>query len=322
MKNLSLELYKKMYLIRMVEEKIREIYPKDEIKTPTHLAIGEEAIAAGVCLALRPHDQVFGTYRNHGIYLAKTGETDKFFAELFGKNTGLSKGKAGSMHIMSPENNFLGTSAIVASMIPVAVGAAFSNRYKKNKHSVAVFFGDGAVDEGVFWESINFACLKKLPIIFIYEDNNYAIHSHISERHGYRSITNIVSQFDCHVFKSETTDVETIYRLTKKALKLQSRSSKPVFMHLKYYRYLEHVGINQDFQFGYRSESEYRKWLKIDPVNLQRKKLLKSDSKEKTLQEIEKEIISKIEKSIQMARKAPLPDTKELYTDVYYEQKY
>ena len=316
MKNLSLELYKKMYLIRTAEEKIREYYPTNEIKTPVHLAIGEEAIAVGVCHALKTTDQIFGSYRNHGIYLAKTNETDKFFGELFGKNTGLSKGKAGSMHIMSPENNLMGTSAIVASMIPVAVGAAFANQYKKNKQSVAVFFGDGAVDEGVFWESLNVTCLKKLPIIFIFEDNNYAIHSHISERHGYQSIVDIISHFDCHVFKNETTDVEIIYRFTKKALKLQSRSPKPVFMHFKYYRYLEHVGINQDFQFGYRSEGEYRKWLKIDPVNLQRNKLLKSNYQEKKLQEIEEGIISKIEKSIQTARRAPLPDAKELYTDV------
>lgn len=319
MKNPSLELYTKMFLIRKVEEKIRQYYPTNEIKTPVHLAIGEEAIAVGVCSAINPTDQIFGTYRNHGIYLSRTNETDKFFGELFGKQTGLSKGKAGSMHIMSPENNFLGTSAIVASMIPVAIGAAFANYYKKNKQTVVVFFGDGAVDEGVFWESLNVACLKKLSIVFIYEDNNYAIHSHVSERHGYKSIVDIISHFDCHVFKSETTDVESIYDFTKKALKLQSRSPKPVFMHFKYYRYLEHVGINQDFQFGYRSEVEYKKWLKIDPVNLQRNKLLKSSYQKEELYDIEKDIIDKIENSVQMARKAPLPKTGELYTDVCYE---
>ncbi len=319
MKNLSLELYKKMYLIRMAEEKIREIYPKDEIKTPTHLAIGEEAIAVGVCDALKSTDQLFGSYRNHGIYLAKTGETDKFFAELFGKITGLSKGKAGSMHIMSPENNLMGTSAIVASMIPVAVGAAFTNHYKRNKKIVAVFFGDGAIDEGAFWESVNFACLKKLPIIFVCEDNSYAIHSHVSERHGYRSIAKIISQFDCHVISNESTDVEIIYNFTKKAMKLQLASPKPVFMYFKYYRYLEHVGINQDFHFGYRSEEEYKKWLQKDPIDFQRKRLIKSGHSEESLRKIERDIIRKIEKSIYKIRSDPFPDVKELNTDVFYE---
>ena len=319
MKKLNIDLYKSLFLIRSVEEKIRQIYPRNEIKMPTHLAIGEEAIATGVCRALSSADQIFGSYRNHGIYLAKTGETDDFFAELFGKKSGLSKGKAGSMHVMSPEHNVLGTSAIVASMIPVAVGAAFANQYKKNNRLVAVFFGDGAVDEGAFWESINFACLKKLPIIFVCEDNGYAIHSHVSERHSYQSITQVISRFNCHVFESESTDAEIIYKLTKKAIKLLSASPKPVFMHLKYYRYLEHVGINQDFNFGYRPKKEYEKWLKIDPVNLQRKKLVKAGCDEKIIQTIENNIIKKIENSVRWARKELLPAIDELYTDVYYE---
>jgi TPP-dependent pyruvate/acetoin dehydrogenase alpha subunit len=305
-----------MFLIRTVEEMIRKIYPLNEIKTPVHLAIGQEAIAVGVCSALQKNNQIFGTYRNHGIYLAQTNESDKFFGEMFGKSMGLSKGKAGSMHIMAPEHNLMGTSAIVASMIPVAVGAAFSNQYKGTKQTVVVFFGDGAVDEGVFWESLNFACLKKLPIVFVYEDNNYAIHSHQSKRHGYQSITNIVKNFDCHVIKSNTTDVEKIYKLTKKALMLQSRSPKPVFMHLEYYRYLEHVGVNQDFIFGYRTEKEFKRWLKNDPLMLQKKKLIKNKHKEEELQRTEKEIVRAVEKSISTARNAPYPDNDELYTDL------
>lgn len=319
MKNLSIELYKKMYMVRMTEEKIREYYPTDEIKTPTHLAIGEEAIAVGVIEATSPTHQIFGTYRNHAIYIAKTGETDSFFAELFGKKTGLSKGKAGSMHIMAPEKDFMGTSAIVGSTIPVAVGAAFAQRYRKNNKTVISFFGDGAIDEGVFWESINFASLKKLPIIFVCEDNNLAIHSATHERHGYKSITQIVSGFDCYILESKTTDVEKIYQLTKKALQLQLQSPKPVFIYLTYYRYLEHVGIGTDFHFGYRSEDEYQKWLKVDPITLQRKRLKKKGHSERALVTIENSIVQKIEKSIKKARRSPLPNTEELLADVYYE---
>lgn len=317
MKNKSLELYKTMYLIRMSEEAIRKYYPQDEMKTPVHLSIGEEAIAAGVCYALGKNDQIFGTYRNHGIYLAKTGDTDNFFGELYGKVSGASRGKAGSMHLCAPGDGFMSASAVVGTTIPVALGCAWANKIRRKKNIVVSFFGDGAVDEGVFWESLNFACLKELPVIFILEDNNLAIHSRTEERHGYLSIAEIISKFNCFVLSSETTDVETIVRLTDRAIKSCNADKKPVFMYLKYYRYLEHVGINYDFQYGYRSEKEYKKWLNIDPIKLQRIKLLKIGCKEEKIMELEKEIKQKIEKSIRKAKQAKFPSKDELYKGVY-----
>jgi len=314
---LNVELYKKVYLIRRTEEKIREHYMEDDMKTPVHLSMGEEAIAAGVVQALNAEDQIFGTYRNHGIYLAKTRETDKFFAELYGKQSGVAKGKAGSMHLSAPESNFLGTSAIVASIIPVAMGAAFANKQKNNGRLAAVFFGDGALDEGDFWESLNFASLKQLPILFICEDNGLAIHSPISVRQGYKSICDIVSMFECNVFAEETTDPEIIYRLACKAIETLRNNHKPCFLYLKYYRYLEHVGVNPDFKFGYRPEEEFKRWYELDPVNLQRKKLLEDSYSEEKLRELEKEIDEQIENSIRLAKKAPFPDNSELLEDVY-----
>ncbi len=317
MLELNLQLYKKMYLARKTEEKICEHYHENEMKTPVHLSVGEEAIAAGVCHALRPSDQLFGTYRSHGIYLARTEETDEFFAELYGKKAGLAKGKAGSMHLSAPEVGFLGTSAIVGSIIPVAVGAAFANKRKGNGKIVAVVFGDGAIDEGVFWESLNVSCLMKLPILFVCEDNDLAVHTHKAFRHGYSSITNIVTQFDCNVLKSETTDVEVVYKLTSEAIKLIEENQKPCFLYLEYYRYLEHVGINEDFHCEYRSKEEFEEWYKVDPVNLQRKKILKLGLGEEGLLEIETTIDQQVENSIKQARKAPFPDRDELYKDVY-----
>jgi TPP-dependent pyruvate/acetoin dehydrogenase alpha subunit len=314
---LNVELYKKVYLIRKTEEKIREHYMEDEMKTPVHLSIGEEAIAAGVCQALNTEDQIFGTYRNHGIYLARTGETERFFAELYGKQSGVAEGKAGSMHISAPESNFLGASAVVATVIPVAVGASFANNRKNNGNFVAVFFGDGALDEGAFWESLNFACLKELPVIFVCEDNGLAIHSPTSDRQGYKSINDIVSKFECNVFGEETTDPEVIYRLTCNAIQMQRSTHKPCFLHFKYYRYIEHVGINQDFKFGYRSEEEFKRWYKVDPVRLQRKKLLENAYSEEKLRELEREIDKQIDNSIKLAKKAPFPDDSELFRDVY-----
>ena len=313
---LSTELYKKVYLIRRTEEKIQEHYLEDEMKTPVHLCIGEEAIAAGVCHALNQNDQVFGTYRNHGLYLAKIGETDNFFAELYGKKTGVSKGKSGSMHLSEPESYFMGSSAIVSTALPIAAGTSFVNKQKNNGKIVVVFFGDGALEEGVFWETLNFACLKELPIIFICEDNGLAIHSRINERQSYKSITDIVSKFGCNIFKDNSTDPELIYKLTSDAINMQTKNNKPCFLHLKYYRYLEHVGINQDFKFGYRSEDEFKRWYQVDPVCLQRKKLLEYISEER-IQKIEGDIDEKIDNSVKLAQTAPFPDRNEIFTDVF-----
>jgi len=320
MSKLNLDLYKKLYLIRKAETEIRKYYPEDEMKTPMHMSMGEEAIVVGVCQALKARDQVFGTYRSHALYLAKTGETDKFFTEMYGKATGGAKGKAGSMHLSSPEAGFMGASAIVASSIPVAVGAAFANKFKKNNKIVAVFFGDGALDEGGFWESLNIACLMKLPVLFVCEDNGFAVHTSTFQRQGYKSIVDIVSKFNCNIFQKETTDTEAIYRLTRRAIKLTKTTQKPSFLYLRYYRYLEHVGINEDFDAGYRSKKEFKKWYKKDPINLERKKLLKSGIKEEKIIKLEKEIDNQIKNSIRLAKKAPLAKISEVYKDVFYEK--
>ena len=320
MPNLNLELYRKLYLIRKAEAEISKYYPEDEMKTPMHMSMGGEAISVGVCQALKKQDQVFGTYRSHALYLAKSMETDKFFAEMYGRATGGAKGKAGSMHLSFPEIGFMGASAIVASNIPLAVGAAFANKFKKNSRMTVVFFGDGAADEGNFWESLNVICLMRLPILFVCEDNDLAMHTYKSERNGYKSLSAIVSKFDCHVFGSETTDAEEIFKLTKKAISLVKKTQRPAFLHLKYYRYLEHVGIYDDFNGGYRSRKDFEKWYKRDPVILQRKKLLKSGVGEKLISAIEQKIDKQVEKSVKLARKAPLAGKGELYANVFYEK--
>ena len=314
---LNLSLYQKLYMIRRAEERIRQLYAENEMKTPMHMSMGEEAIVVGVCHALKAEDQVFGTYRSHAIYLAKTQNTDDFFAEIYGKDTALLKGKGGSMHLCAPESGFMVTSAIVASNIPVAVGAAFANKQKGNGKLVAVFFGDGALDEGNFWESLNVACLMKLPVLFVCEDNGLAIHTPTWKRQGFTSITDIVSKFDCNVLKRNTTDAEVIYKLTRQAIKLIKTTQMPCFMHLRYYRYLEHVGINEDFDAGYRLRKEFEKWYQKDPVNLQRAKLLKQGAKEKQIIRIERGIDDQIENSLRLAKEAPFAEVSELYKGVF-----
>jgi len=315
--DLCIKLYKTMYLIRKAEERIQEYYPNDEMKTPMHMSMGEEAIVAGVCCALSPDDQVLGTYRSHALYLAKTGETDRFFSEMYGKATGCARGKAGSMHLSAPEQGLLCCSAIVASSIPVALGTAFANKYKQNAKKVAVFFGDGALDAGVFWESLNFACLKKLPILFICEDNGFAVHTRRELRQGYASINEVVSKFNCNEFQEDTTDAEAIYNVSRDAIGVLEENDGPCFLRFSYYRYLEHVGINEDFDAGYRSRSGYSQWREKDPLTVQKSKLLLKGMSMEALAVMESEIDAKIMKSIELAKNAPFAKTCELQQGVY-----
>jgi len=310
---LNFELYKKLYLIRRTEETIIEHYPENEMKTPMHLYLGGEAIAAGVCHALGQKNQVLCTYRSHGVYLANTIETNRFFGELYGKATGMAKGRGGSMHLSSPETGFLGASAIVASVIPVATGVAFANQYQKDEKIVAVFFGDGAVEEGNFWEALNMACLLKLPVLFVCEDNGFAVHTPVSQRHGYNSISQIVKQFNCSVLDTETTDVEIIHDLAQRAISSIRKENRPVFLCAKYYRYRRHVGIEEDFESGYRTQDEFEKWLAADPVRLQRVKLLKSGISEAEIVSTEKKINIQVENDIKLAQEAPFPNREDLY---------
>ncbi len=318
-KNLSLniDIYKSLYLIRRVEERIRDLYFEDEMKTPMHMSMGGEAIAVGICQAAGSNSQMFGTYRSHALYLTKTMETDEFFAEMYGKATGVARGKAGSMHLSQPDQGLMMTSAVVGTNIPGAVGAALANKYLNNKKIVVSFFGDGAIHEGVFWESLNFACLKKLPILFVCEDNDLAIHSRLKERAGHGSITEIVSGFNCHIDKAETTDVYKIYQITKKIMDKMRKTGLPGFLHFKYYRYLEHVGVQEDFNAGYRSKKELLPWLKTDPVKLQRNRILRSGIEEKKITLLEKEIDKQIEESIDKAKRAPFPKKSEVFSDTY-----
>lgn len=314
---LNLKFYKKLYLIRRCEEKIIAHYSEDQMKTPMHMSMGAEAIAVGICQALESGDQVFGTYRSHALFLAKTEDTDDFFAEMYGKKTASLKGKGGSMHLCSPDYGFMGTSAIVASMIPVAVGCAFENKRANNGRLVVVFFGDGAVEEGVFWESLNLACLMKLPVLFVCEDNGLAVHTLKFQRRGYNSITDVVSNFNCLVYEEKTTDVQVIYQLTRRAIEQIKTRPMPCFLQLRYFRYLEHVGVNQDFDAEYRSRDEFEQWLKVDPIKLQRRKLKDFGWEEDEIAELETDIDAKINSSIAAAKEACFSGISELYKGVF-----
>ncbi len=316
---ISLELYGRMYRIRKSEEKIIEEYFNDAMKTPMHMSMGSEAIAAGVCTALDDAAQIWGTYRSHATYLARTKDVNGFFTELYGKVTGPGGGKAGSMHLADPEQGLVMASAVVATNISPALGAAFANKILKNHDIAVTFFGDGAVDEGVFWESINLASVLSLPVLFVYEDNGLAIHTSAKSRHGYDNIGNLIKQYaNWHYLEYGGTDVEEIFQLTANAYFGQLMRG-PVFLSLKYYRYLEHVGVNEDFKAGYRSREEFEKWQKIDPLTVQKNRLTDLGLA-KEVSRLETEILNQIEEAVTYAKSSPYPEPGALYEGVYDDE--
>ncbi|MDD3312163.1 thiamine pyrophosphate-dependent dehydrogenase E1 component subunit alpha [Pseudodesulfovibrio sp.] len=313
---LHTELYRKVYTVRMAEERIRADYMGDEMKTPVHLSLGEEGLVAGVVHALTATDKVFGTWRNHALYLTKGGSLDDFFCELYGRETGVACGKAGSMHLSSPAHGFLASSAVVGSILPVALGAAYAQKAQATGDIAAVFFGDGATEEGVFWETLNYAALAKLPLLFVCEDNGLAIHSHIQNRQSY-DIATTVKTFNLPVFTSDSTDAGEIHELAATAAAAVRRGEGPAFLLLKYLRYLEHVGVNEDFSAGYRCKEDCADWFDRDPVRVQRANALKAGATEAEIAALENGIRAAIEAAVAKATASAFPALDELRKDVY-----
>jgi TPP-dependent pyruvate/acetoin dehydrogenase alpha subunit len=313
--DLVIRLYCAMQRIRLVEEEIARIYPSDKIKSPVHLSIGQEAVSVGVCEALCLEDIVFGTYRGHALYLAKGGDLKQMIAELYGKVTGCAKGKGGSMHLVDTANGIMGTSAVVGTTIPNAVGYAYAVRYLRKDVLVASFFGDGAVEEGVFWESLNFAVLKSLPVIFVCENNQYAIHSKLSVRQGTSSIVEKVQAYGLPIEKIEGNDVLAIYNhVNGIASQMRKGQTGPFFIECMTYRWREHVGPNEDYEMGYREQSEVDYWMQHDQI----KKLgaLIPLQKRRT---IDDEILAEIQDAIDFAETSPFPNASDLAVDLFKE---
>jgi pyruvate dehydrogenase E1 component alpha subunit len=305
-------IYRKLQLIRRAEEEIARIYPSDKIKSPVHLSIGQEAVAVGVCDPLRPDDVVSGTYRSHAAYIAKGGGLPALFAELYGKASGCARGKGGSMHIVGMDRYILGTSAVVGTTVPIAVGYALALQREHGGRLVAAFFGDGATEEGVFCESLNFAALHKLPVLFVCENNGYAIHTPLAKRWATPRLCERVATYGIPVHQVCDFDVLVLWKLVSEACAAIRQGSGPVFIECMTYRWREHVGPSEDYDAGYRSRDELRPWIENDQVAIVGA-TLDPATKANLDAEIEREIAAAIE----FAETSPFPEPKELYTDVY-----
>lgn len=316
---LLLSLYYNMLRIRMIEEKIAELYPEQQMRCPVHLSIGQEAVAAGVCACLSRDDYVLSNHRSHGHYLAKGGNLKAMMAELYGKVTGCSQGKGGSMHLVDLSVGFLGATPIVGSTIPIAVGVAFGSMMRDENRVTVAFFGDAATEEGVFHESVNFAVLKKLPVIFVCENNMYSVYSPLSVRQPEgREISDLAKGYGIESYQGNGNDVAEVYRLTEQAVHKARKGGGPTFLEFKTYRWREHCGPNYDNDLGYRTESEFRRWQQCCPIEKPKELLLKDgyfsrQDIDRMVSELDAEILD----AVLFAKESPFPVEQLLFKDIY-----
>jgi len=314
MKNFLVEkLYREALRIRNIELEISRRYSSNQIRCPVHLSVGQEGIAAACALVMKKLDFAVSTHRGHAHYLAKGGDLKKMIAEIYGKVTGCSKGIGGSMHLMDLNVNFMGSSAIVGNSIPVGVGLGLSAKLKKKNQISYVFFGEGATEQGVFYESINFAIIKKLSVIFICENNLYSVYSDLKYRQPKtRKIYQLVKSFGIQTYKCNGNNVLDSYNTLVKARKFLLKKKQPVFIEFSTYRWLEHCGPNYDNDLKYRSEKEFNFWKKKDPIKKLKRYLKKNFSHEKA----EKRINNEINNAFKFALRSKFP-SKISEADVY-----
>ena len=253
----KLKLFYEMQRIRLIEETIANRYKEKKMRCPTHLSIGQEGIAVGVCQALNQDDLLISNHRAHAHYLAKGGSLNKMIAEIHGKVGGCSGGRGGSMHLVDMNQGFYGSTPIVAGSIPIGVGLAFALQMKKHLQIAAIFFGEGATEEGVFAECLNFASLKNLPVLFICENNFYSVYSPLSVRQSEkRSRIDIAKAHGLFTDSGDGNDVEETFVKVDKALQHIREGNGSAFLEFSTYRYREHCGPNYDTDLGYRTEAE------------------------------------------------------------------
>lgn len=291
------DLFYQMLRIRMVEEAIAAEYPKQEMRCPTHLCIGQEAIAVGVCAALDKEDVVFSAHRSHGHYLAKGGSLPAMIAELYGKATGCSGGVGGSMHLVDLNARFLGAAPIVASTIPVAVGVALARVMQRQPGIAVCFFGDAAVEEGTTHEAMNFAAVKNLPVLFVCENNLYATLTPLAARQPNRPIATLARGHGIKAMQADGQDVRAVHTVAARAVREIRSGHGPVFIEFATYRYVEHCGPNEDPP-ALRPARELAEWKEKDPL-----RFLKPQDRRTMAASIAKEI----DAAFAFAKRSPFP---------------
>lgn len=315
-----LEWYHIMMLIRRFEERTLLAYSQQKVRGFCHVYIGQEAIAAGLKSALKPEDGIVTAYRQHGIALMKGASPNACMAELFGKATGIVKGKGGSMHFFLAENKYFGGNGIVGAQIPIGTGIAFAEKYKGTHFLCVTMFGDGAARQGSLFESFNMAMTWKLPVLYICENNFYAMGTSVNRTSNVTDIYKIGHAFDIPSEPVDGMDPEKVHEAIEKAAKHIREGKGPYFLEIKTYRYKGH-SVSDPAR--YRSKEEVEHYKALDPIEILRDRILGSNVvTEAELDAIEEEIKEAVDAAVEFADNSPLPDPSELFTDNYMQEDY
>ncbi|MCC7301363.1 MAG: pyruvate dehydrogenase (acetyl-transferring) E1 component subunit alpha [Bacteroidia bacterium] len=312
--------YENMLLMRRFEEKAGQLYIQQKIRGFCHLYIGQEAVAAGSETAIRKSDKIITAYRDHGLPITRGMNPDLLMAELFAKSTGCSKGKGGSMHIFDKANNFYGGHGIVGGQIPLGAGIAFADKYNGKDDITLCLMGDGAVRQGALHEAFNMAMLWKLPVIFMIENNNYAMGTSVERTSNVHDLFKLGLAYAMPSFQVDGMSCESVHSAVKEAADRARKGEGPTLLEIKTYRYRGHSMSDPQ---TYRSKDEVEEYKKVDPIELVLNTLKKNkwinDSEVEAMEEKVKTIV---ERSVRFAENSPFPEPEELYKDVYTQVDY
>ena len=318
------QMHVSMLRIRETEERLADLVVAGQVKCPCHLYTGEEAVAVGVCFALRREDYVFGNHRSHGHYLAKGGSLKGLFAEILGRETGCSRGRGGSMHLIDVEAGVMGSAPIVAGTVSLALGAALASKIRGDGRVAVSFFGDGASGEGVLCEALNFAALKKLPILFVCENNLYSTHLSISEIRVSPKIYELAKPFGSKSFRVDGNDVLKVYDCARRAVEQCRMGQGPVFIECLTYRLRGHVGPDDNVQGAHtdiRPEAEIEKWRRKDPiVRFERYLKQRHIVSDERLADIRQSVTKEIDEAYLYSISSPYPKIEDLQAYVFADK--
>jgi pyruvate dehydrogenase E1 component alpha subunit len=316
--NTRLDLYRQILRIRLIEERIGDLYAEQEMRCPTHLSIGQEAPPVGVSAHLGRDDLAFSGHRSHAHYLAKGGDLKGMLAELYGRETGCAAGKGGSQHLIDLDCGFMGAAPILASTISVGVGAAWAAKLDGRDQVVVVYVGDGGTEEGTFHEAANFAGTHGLAVVFVCENNLYSVHSALDVRQPDRPIHALAPAHGLHALHGDGNDVDVVRDLGGQAVARARRGEGPSLIEFATYRWREHCGPNEDLELRYRSVEEFRAWQARDPVRVYRDRLTASgeltDAADKAMAAA---IAAEIDAAVAFAKASPFPAPDALARFVY-----
>ncbi|MBX2964271.1 MAG: pyruvate dehydrogenase (acetyl-transferring) E1 component subunit alpha [Cyclobacteriaceae bacterium] len=312
--------YESMLLMRKFEEKAGQLYGMQKIKGFCHLYIGQEACAAGAVSALKKGDKWITAYRDHAHPLALGTSPNAVMAELYGKETGCSKGKGGSMHIFDKSVDFIGGHGIVGGQIPLGAGIAFAEKYNKTDNLCICYMGDGAVRQGAFHEALNLAMLWKLPVIFVIENNGYAMGTSVQRTSNVHELYTLAESYDMPSEPVDAMSVEAVHLAVAKAAERARKGDGPTLLEFRTYRYKGHSMSDPQ---KYRTKDEVEEYKQRDPVEVVKRTILETKiASEKEIEAIEQKVAAQVEESVKFAEESNFPDPAEALTDIYYEANY